>query len=174
MGWITFILWVVCLGLMALIGYKIGYQRGYVGIAVFLCCVLIAVGGTGSWLFNSFIKGPSEIPAKVMTADNILYTYRDFFDKFTNIKSLSQQIPQSMEQIETFKKDHAGKLDTLTNSNELSRLNSVMQGQKALLAREVADYNNMTVNMTTKFFKDNNLPDSITLGIDGYTLKLTY
>lgn len=150
------LVWFLALGLG---GWAV-YRSRKVGIPVLI--VLVAIAAPVTWAIG-LLQGPSEVPAKVLQADRILYNYDWFFNKRAAILGYEGQINNTAQAIEDFKQIHAGDLGSYTNSTELSRLSSVLLALRNQMARDVQDYNANAMNLTRGTFKDWRLPASFTI-----------
>jgi len=93
--------------------------------------------------------------------DRMISTYEKFFNTRADILVYEQQLNVANKAVETFKADHAGSLDTYTNSQELSRLRAVAQGIENILISTCQSYNANALNKTRGIFKDWSLPYQI-------------
>lgn len=153
------LVWFSALG----IGSWAVYRSRKVGIPILI--VLVAIAAPATWAIG-LLRGPSEVPGKVLQADRILYNYDWFFNKRAAILSYEGQIANTTAAVEDFKQIHAGDLGSYVNSTELSRLQSVLLAQRNQLERDVQDYNANAMNVTRGIFKDWRLPKSFTVAGD--------
>jgi len=150
------LVWFFALG----IGGWAVYRSRKIGIPVLI--VLVAIAAPATWAIG-LLRGPLEVPGKVLQADRILYNYDWFFNKRAAILSYEGQIKNTAQSIEDFKQIHAGDLGSYTNSTELSRLSSVLLALRNQMARDVQDYSANAMNLTRGTFKDWRLPSGFTI-----------
>lgn len=108
------------------------------------------------WLkLNRQIETNRGIVEQTYNADNALYNYHWFKERYEEIKATENKIENTQDQIDTFKED-AGDRSTWTfeDKQEYSRLNSILGGQQSYYETIVGEYNARAKEVDRAVFRD--------------------
>lgn len=139
-------------------------QNGYVGVVLL---IILAFVGTAiiatalniitiPWLkLNRRVDMEREIVAKTYDADNALYNYRWFKDRYEEIKATEGKIENAEQDITNFERSSGNRSTwTFEDKNEYSRLISVRTGLKNYYETIVGEYNSRAKQVDRAIFKD--------------------
>lgn len=124
--------------------------------------ILLGVLGTAlnlitiPWLkFNKQVKMNRDIVSQTYTAENAIYNYHWFKEKYFSIKATEIKIVTVKEDFESFQKNAGPRKDwTFEDKGEESRLRSVLTGLKNFYEDQVNEYNARASQVDRAIFKD--------------------
>ena len=134
---------------------------GYVAL-FFVVLIVLSVLGTAfglitiPWLkFGSQVQTNRDIVEKTYNAENALYNYRWFKDRFELIGATETQIENAQIAHESFKTSAGARSSwTFEDKNEDARLGSVVLGLKNHYQEIVAEYNSRAKQVDRNIFID--------------------
>lgn len=101
------------------------------------------------------VQTERDIISKTYNADNALYNYHWFKERYEAIKATEKKIVVAKEQVTTFELNAGVRKDwTFEDKNEHARLNSITQGLKSHYEDIVAEYNARAKEADRAIFKD--------------------
>lgn len=108
------------------------------------------------WLkLGSQVQMERDIVTKTYNADNALYNYHWFKERYEAIKATESKIKIAKEQVVSFETSAGSRKDwTFEDKTEHARLNSVVQGLKSHYEDIVAEYNAKSKEVDRAIFKD--------------------
>lgn len=113
-------------------------------------------------VINNTIETWYDIVDKTINADNAIYNYEWFKQKYEDIQATKLQLDNTSITLGAFKTDlWDRKYWTFEDKNEYSRLNTVYLWQKNYLEWLIADYNARTKMANRQIFQDWLLPNII-------------
>jgi hypothetical protein len=99
---------------------------------------------------------------KVLNADNAIYNYEWFKQKYQDIEASKKQLLNSKEAHASFRASAGDRKDwTFEDKTEDARLLSVVLGQENYLESQIGDYNARASMATRNIFQDGVLPSFI-------------
>ena len=99
---------------------------------------------------------------KVLNADNAIYNYEWFKQKYQDIEASKRQLVNSKEASVAFRASAGDRKDwTFEDKSEDARLLSVVLGQENYLESQIGDYNARASMATRNIFEDSVLPNYI-------------
>jgi hypothetical protein len=106
-----------------------------------------------------------DITNKTLDADNVIYNYEWFKQRYEDLEAIENKIIIAQEQVNQFK-DDAGERNTWTfeDKNEYARLNSIHQGLMNHAEDLIAEYNARSKMANRNIFKDGLIPSTLELG----------
>lgn len=142
---------------MKYVFWIIGGAIAFTLVASVLRIVMFPVN-TATQLINTAY----DAQAKVLNADNAIYNYEWFKQKYQDIEASKKQIVNAKQAVTDFR-TYAGPRSewTFEDKTEDSRLNAVALGNENFLATLVADYNARASMATRNIFEDSVLPSYI-------------
>ncbi len=136
-------------------------------VAMFLAIMLVFIGGgmllrviffpvnTASKLINTAYQAQD----KVLNADNAIYNYEWFKQKYQDIEASKKQLVNAQISLSSFEESAGLRKDwTFEDKTEDSRLRSVQLGIQNLLESSIADYNARASMATRNIFENSVLP----------------
>ena len=116
------------------------------------------------WLkFNRQVQMERDIVTKVYEADNALYNYHWFKERYEAIKATENKVKVAKDSVVSFESSAGSRKDwTFEDKTEHARLSSVVQGLKSHYEDIVAAYNARSKEVDRAVFKDE-LPTFFTL-----------
>jgi len=99
---------------------------------------------------------------KVLNADNAIYNYEWFKQKYQDIEAVKKQLLNAQRNQTAYRESLGDRKDwTFEDKTEDSRLNSVVLGLMNNYESQIADYNARASMATRNIFEDNVLPNFI-------------
>lgn len=130
---------------------------GFIGFSIALATVGMALNIiTIPWLkLGSQVQMTRDIVQKTYNADNALYNYHWFKERFEAIKATENKIKVAKEAATSFETSAGKRTDwTFEDKTEHARLASVTQGLKSHYEDIVAEYNARAKEADRAIFKD--------------------
>lgn len=116
-----------------------------------------------SHVINNTINTAHKVIDKTINADNAIYNYEWFKQKKQDIDAAQQNASNTVEQIDLFINDlpKDKKEWTAQDKSELSRLRTILSGQKNYYNSLVADYNARASMANRSLFENSIVPNVI-------------
>ena len=131
----------------------------------FAALPIVVVLSIGGYVVSLAIQ-PARIIERTLDADNVLYNYEWFKQRFQSIQAIDKKIIDAEQAVETFKEE-AGPRDGWHREDreESSRLSAITLGLKQQRADLAAEYNARSKMANRSIFKagDIELPETIEL-----------
>ena len=108
---------------------------------------------------------PAAIVGRVMNADNVLYNYEWFFNKYQSIQAAERNVKESIDSYDRWRKSVPANPEKWSYSahEENGRLNTNISGIQMHWNELVADYNAKSSMVSKNIFKSGKLPARINL-----------
>lgn len=111
---------------------------------------------------NKLIETAYDAQAKVLNADNAIYNYEWFKQKYQDIEAGKKQLENAREAQVSFRASAGDRKDwTFEDKIEDSRLGAVVLGLQNHLESMIGDYNARASMATRNIFEENVLPSFI-------------
>lgn len=126
---------------------------GMVGLSVVGTALNII---TIPWLkLNRQVQTERDIIEKTYNADNAIYNYEWFKNRYQDIKATETKIENAKETVDTFNQSAGPRSEwTFEDKQESARLNSVVLGLKNHYEEIVAEYNARAQQVNRNIFQD--------------------
>ena len=135
-----------------------------IGIIALALVGLVVLGVIGTalnlitipWLkFNRQVQMERDVVTKTFNADNALYNYHWFKERYEAIKATENKIKVAKEAVADFELSAGARKNwTFEDKNESARLASIAQGLKSHYEDIVAEYNARAKEVDRAIFKD--------------------
>lgn len=126
--------------------------------AVLALSIVIGVVG---FVLNPF-RQAARIADKTMDADNVIYNYEWFKQRYQDVRAVDAKIVSSRQSVAAFEQSAGPRKEwTREDRIEHSRLSSVLLGLRQQRNDLAADYNARSRMANRSIFKGGDLPDSI-------------
>lgn len=139
------------------------------GRKVFGISILIFIAITMSIALNVFnfgIETGKEVVTKTVTADKIIYNYDNFYNLYEGLKGVKNNIEASDKEIKSIEDSYKGLSKAEWVKSDIDRYNFIKDTRNGYVQnynRNASDYNSNAQKLTSKYFKDWNLPNKIEL-----------
>ena len=111
---------------------------------------------------NKLIDTAYDAQDRVLNADNAIYNYEWFKQKYQDIEATKRQLNSAMANYEAYRASLGVRADwTFEDKTEDARLNSVVLGLKTNLENQIGDYNAKASMATRNIFQNSVLPSYI-------------
>lgn len=126
-------------------------------IVIPLVIIIIVISTVGY-----FVMQPVNIAKKTMDADNVIFNYEWFYDRYHGVLAVDRKIENTNKSLTLFISVAGDRSKwTFEDKTEHARLNAVLLGQKNIREDFVAQYNANAQKFNRKIFKSNKLPDRL-------------
>jgi len=114
---------------------------------------------------GNILQSQYDISDKTFAADNVLYNYEWFKDRYEAILATETKVETAHRAVESFQ-EIAGARETWTfeDKTEYSRLAAVEQGLRNHLEDLVAEYNSRSKQANRNIFQDGLIPNVLEIG----------
>lgn len=140
----------------------------YIFYAIIAIVGISIVGGIMRVLFfpvntaNKLIDTAYEAQNKVLNADNAIYNYEWFKQKYQDIEASKKQLSNARASLSGFEASAGPRSEwTFEDKGEHARLNTVVLGLQNNLESQIGDYNARASMATRNIFEDSVLPSYI-------------
>ena len=99
---------------------------------------------------------------KIINADNAIYNYEWFKQKYQDIEATKRQLDNARKNLSSLTNSMGDRTTwTFEDKTEIARLNAVVLGQENTLESQIGDYNARASMATRNIFEDHVLPNYI-------------
>jgi hypothetical protein len=134
---------------------EIQWTFRYLWWRILLLMMIFSAIGFGITLLSR----PAQIIEKVTEPDRIIQNYEWFENTYNDALAIDRQIKTAKQTVIDFESSAGSRSEWgRTETNEHSRLNSVLQGLRYQRDNIISDYNARSNQVTRKLFKGSNLP----------------
>ena len=129
----------------------------------FLISLSTIVGIVIIYLIFVFVGNAGKVVSKTLDADNVIYNYEYFYNKYESYNSINKKIDNAGESLTDFIASLPdNKEDWMYEDRQiLAQKRSILRGLEAQKADIIKDYNSHSDMKNRSLFKDNNLPDKL-------------
>lgn len=143
-----------------------GWKAFGIGVVVFISLGILTLLSTVLGVFNFGVETGKEVIKKTVTADKIIYNYDNFYNIYEGLKGIKNNIEATDKEIKSIEDSYTGQSKDEWAKSDVERYSFIKDTRNGYVQnynRNASDYNSNAQKLTSKYFKDWNLPDRIEL-----------